>query len=99
MPVVRSRGYPAKVPAFSRMPPQTNTPQNLHGDFTQRFLLAVTLRSKGELRVAEVCVILELLPPSRLVLDCQKWTQILCADALCRPETKILRSKHNAVGE
>ena len=49
---------------------QTNTPQKLHGNFTHRFLLAVTLRSRGELRVAEVCV--ELLRSRRVnVLGCE----------------------------
>jgi hypothetical protein len=38
-------GAHARLPVFNNMSLQTNTPQKLHGDFTPRFLSAVTLRS------------------------------------------------------
>ncbi len=41
---------------FMSMSLQTNTPQNLHGNFTHGFSLAGTVRSTGDFRLAEVCV-------------------------------------------
>jgi hypothetical protein len=50
------RGADGKTLFFMSMSRQTNTPQNLHGNFTHRFSLAGRVGWRDELRIVEVCV-------------------------------------------
>jgi hypothetical protein len=53
---------------------------------------------QGRARVAEVCVHC-LLPPRRLFLVVRSGCGFFAPVSPARPGTKILRSKHNAMGE
>ena len=59
---------------------------------------SLVLCDRGRARVAEVCVELAVAAPS-IVLGCEKWMPFLCTGVPSPAGNKILRSKHNAMGE